>query len=164
MILLVIVVYLVGVIVHKWSNSSIASLEKREQSLFGLPINEGVEAVKNLHFIGQSQTTFREWSQKWADLSLSPFSNIENHIFEAGNLNDSFEFTRAEHEIDNVESRLSLVEENINSIRGALSVLKKQEEKNSACVGHALDLYETLQTSISEKEGNFGFTMSEIEK
>lgn len=163
-VLLVIVAYLVGVIVRKRNDSLIASLEERKQSLFGLPVNEEVEAVKNLHLIGQSQTTFREWNQKWVDLSLNSFSDIENHIFEAENLNDSFKFIRAKHEIDNVESQLNLVEEDINSIREALSVLKEQEEKNSARVKHALDLYETLQASISEKEDNFGSTMSEIEK
>lgn len=163
-VLLVIVAYLVGVIVRKRNDSLIASLEKRKQSLFGLPVNEEIEAVKNLHLIGQSQTTFREWNQKWVDLSLNSFSDIENHIFEAENLNDSFKFIRAKHEIDNVESQLNLVEEDINSIREALSVLKEQEEKNSARVKHALDLYETLQASISEKEDNFGSTMSEIEK
>ena len=142
----------------------IASLEERKQSLFGLPVNEEVEAVKNLHLIGQSQTTFREWNQKWVDLSLNSFSDIENHIFEAEDLNDSFKFISAKHEIDNVESQLNLVEEDINAIREALAVLKEQEEKNSARVKHALDLYETLQASISEKEDNFGSTMPEIEK
>ena len=163
-VLLVIVAYLVSVIVRKRNDSLIAGLEERKQSLFGLPVNEEVEAVKNLHLIGQSQTTFREWNQKWVDLSLNSFSDIENHIFKAENLNDSFKFIRAKHEIDNVESQLNLVEEDINSIREALSVLKEQEEKNSARVKHALDLYETLQASISEKEDNFGSTMSEIEK
>ena len=47
---------------------------------------------------------------------------------------------------------MNLVEEDINAIREALAVLKEQEEKNSARVKHALDLYETLQASISEKK------------
>lgn len=163
-VVLVIIAYLVGVIVRKRNDSLIASLEERKQSLFGLPVNEEVEAVKNLHLIGQSQTTFREWNQKWVDLSLNSFSDIENHIFEAEDLNDSFKFISAKHEIDNVESQLNLVEEDISAIREALAVLKEQEEKNSARVKHALDLYETLQASISEKEDNFGSTMAEIEK
>ena len=163
-VVLVIIAYLVGVIVRKRNDSLIASLEERKQSLFGLPVNEEVEAVKNLHLIGQSQTTFREWNQKWVDLSLNSFSDIENHIFEAEDLNDSFKFISAKHKIDNVESQLNLVEEDINAIREALAVLKEQEEKNSARVKHALDLYETLQASILEKEDNFGSTMAEIEK
>ncbi|MCD0024177.1 septation ring formation regulator EzrA, partial [Streptococcus agalactiae] len=75
-----------------------------------------------------------------------------------------FNFVRAKHEIDNVDSQLTIIEEDIVSIREALEVLKEQEEKNSARVTHALDLYETLQKSISEKEDNYGTTMPEIEK
>ena len=163
-VILVIVAYLVGILIRKRNDSRIAQLEERKQKLFDLPINEEIEEVKNLHLIGQSQTTFREWNQKWIDISTNSFADIENHIFEAEDLNDSFKFISAKHEIDNVESQLNLVEEDINAIREALAVLKEQEEKNSARVKHALDLYETLQASISEKEDNFGSTMPEIEK
>ena len=162
-VLIVIIAYLVGVIIRKRNDSSIKKLEERKQSLFDLPVNEEVEAVKSLHLIGQSQTTFREWNQKWVDLSLNSFSDIENHIFEAENFNDTFKFFRARHEIESVESQLNLVEEDINSIREALSILKEQEEKNSARVKHALDLYETLQTSVTENANNFGTTLPEIE-
>ena len=110
------------------------------------------------HFVNGNQKMGLTFSFKFL------FRILKIIFFEAENLNDSFKFIRAKHEIDNVESQLNLVEEDINSIREALAVLKEQEEKNSARVKHALDLYETLQASISEKEDNFGSTMSEIEK
>ncbi|HER9516014.1 TPA: septation ring formation regulator EzrA [Streptococcus pyogenes] len=163
-VLLVIIAYLVGVIIRKRNDSLITSLEERKQALFALPVNDEIEEVKSLHLIGQSQTSFREWNQKWVDLTVNSFADIENHIFEAENLNDTFHFIRAKHEINSVESQLNLVEEDIASIREALNILKEQEEKNSARVTHALDLYEKLQASISENEDNFGSTMPEIDK
>ncbi|SUO67335.1 septation ring formation regulator EzrA [Streptococcus pyogenes] len=163
-VLLVIIAYLVGVIIRKRNDSLITSLEERKQALFALPVNDEIEEVKSLHLIGQSQTSFREWNQKWVDLTVNSFADIENHIFEAENLNDTFNFIRAKHEINSVESQLNLVEEDIVSIREALNILKEQEEKNSARVTHALDLYEKLQASISENEDNFGSTMPEIDK
>ncbi|HEP1566202.1 TPA: septation ring formation regulator EzrA [Streptococcus pyogenes] len=163
-VLLVIIAYLVGVIIRKRNDSLITSLEERKQALFALPVNGEIEEVKSLHLIGQSQTSFREWNQKWVDLTVNSFADIENHIFEAENLNDTFNFIRAKHEINSVESQLNLVEEDIASIREALNILKEQEEKNSARVTHALDLYEKLQASISENEDNFGSTMPEIDK
>ncbi|MGI4881763.1 septation ring formation regulator EzrA [Streptococcus pyogenes] len=163
-VLLVIIAYLVGVIIRKRNDSLITSLEERKQALFALPVNDEIEEVNSLHLIGQSQTSFREWNQKWVDLTVNSFADIENHIFEAENLNDTFNFIRAKHEINSVESQLNLVEEDIASIREALNILKEQEEKNSARVTHALDLYEKLQASISENEDNFGSTMPEIDK
>ncbi|HFU4623264.1 TPA: septation ring formation regulator EzrA [Streptococcus pyogenes] len=163
-VLLVIIAYLVGVIIRKRNDSLITSLEERKQALFALPVNDEIEEVKSLHLIGQSQTSFREWNQKWVDLTVNSFADIENHIFEAENLNDTFNFIRAKHEINSVESQLNLVEEDIASIREALNILKEQEEKNSGRVTHALDLYEKLQASISENEDNFGSTMPEIDK
>lgn len=131
-VILVIVAYLVGILIRKRNDSRIAQLEERKQKLFDLPINEEIEEVKNLHLIGQSQTTFREWNQKWIDISTNSFADIENHIFEAENMNDNFHFFKASAEINNIESQLDLVEEDIKSIREALSSLKEQEEKNSA--------------------------------
>ena len=163
-VMLVIIAYLVGILIRKRNDSRIAELEERKQSLFDLPVNEEIEEVKKLHLIGQSQTTFREWNQKWVDISTNSFTDIENHIFEAENMNDTFHFFKASGEINNIESQLDLVEEDIKSIREALSTLKEQEEKNSARVKHALDLYEELQNSIEENSDNFGSTMTEINK
>ncbi|MEX2805406.1 septation ring formation regulator EzrA [Streptococcus sp. H31] len=163
-VLLVIVAYLIGVIIRRRNDSLIEKLEERRQALFELPVNEEIEAVKSMHLVGQSQTAFREWNQKWVDLSLNTFSDIENHIFEAENLNDRFKFIRGKQAIEKIDSQLSLAEEDIASIREALGVLKEQEEKNSARVTHALDLYESLQSSIKENEDNFGTTMPEIDK
>ncbi|MFR2078933.1 MAG: septation ring formation regulator EzrA, partial [Streptococcus sp.] len=163
-VMLVIIAYLVGILIRKRNDSRIAQLEERKQKLFDLPINEEIEEVKKLHLIGQSQTTFREWHQKWIDISTNSFADIENHIFEAENMNDNFHFFKASGEINNIESQLDLVEEDIKSIREALSTLKEQEEKNSARVKHALDLYEELQNSIEENSDNFGSTMTEINK
>ncbi|HGD4040046.1 TPA: septation ring formation regulator EzrA [Streptococcus agalactiae] len=163
-VLLVIIAYIVGVVIRKRNDTLIANLETRKQELVDLPVQEEIEQVKLLHLIGQSQSTFREWNQKWTDLSTNSFKDIDFHLVEAENLNDSFNFVRAKHEIDNVDSQLTIIEEDIVSIREVLEVLKEQEEKNSARVTHALDLYETLQKSISEKEDNYGTTMPEIEK
>ncbi|HGD1014764.1 TPA: septation ring formation regulator EzrA [Streptococcus agalactiae] len=163
-VLLVIIAYVVGVVIRKRNDTLIANLETRKQELVDLPVQEEIEQVKLLHLIGQSQSTFREWNQKWTDLSTNSFKDIDFHLVEAENLNDSFNFVRAKHEIDNVDSQLTIIEEDIVSIREALEVLKEQEEKNSARVTHALELYETLQKSISEKEDNYGTTMPEIEK
>ena len=79
-VLVVIIAYRIAIIIRKRNDSLITKLEERKQNLFDLPVNDEIEEVKKLHLIGQSQTTFREWNQKWVDLSLNSFSDIENHL------------------------------------------------------------------------------------
>lgn len=163
-VLIIIIAYLVGILIRKKNDNLIAKLEEKKEALFALPVNEEIEAVKQLHLIGQSQTNFREWNQKWVDLSLNSFSDIENHIYEAENLNDTFNFIKAKHEIKSIESQLTVVEEDIKAIREGLSVLHDQEEKNSSRVKYALDLYEDLQNGINSQSDSFGVALTEITK
>ena len=161
---ILILAYVTAIFLRKRNVSRLTALEERKEELYNLPVNDEVEAVKNMHLIGQSQVTFREWNQKWVDLSLNSFADIENHLFEAENYNNSFRFFKAAHKIDQIESQISLIEEDISAIRNALSELEKQESKNSGRVLHALDLFETLQHTVAEDSEKYGKALPEIEK
>lgn len=163
-VVILIVAYVACLIVRKRNEHLLDSLEERKEELFNLPVNAEVEAVKALHLIGQSQVSFREWNQKWVDLSLNSFADIENHIFEAEGYNHSFRFVRARHAIESIESQIDLIEEDIMSIRQGLLELKQQEEKNSGRVKHALDLFDTLQDTVREHAEAYGETLPELEK
>lgn len=163
-VIILIVAYVACLIVRKRNDNLLVALEERKEELFNLPVNEEVEAVKALHLIGQSQVSFREWNQKWVDLSLNSFADIENHIFEAEAFNNSFRFVSAKNAIDSIESQIDLIEEDISSIRHGLMDLKEQEEKNSGRVKHALDLFETLQASVRDNSESYGETLPELEK
>ena len=162
--IILILAYVTAIFLRKRNVSRLTALEERKEELYNLPVNDEVEAVKNMHLIGQSQVTFREWNQKWVDLSLNSFADIENHLFEAENYNNSFRFFKAAHKIDQIESQISLIEEDIAAIRNALSELEKQESKNSGRVLHALDLFETLQHTVAEDSEKYGKALPEIEK
>ena len=86
--------YVVAVLLRKRNEALLASLEERKEQLYNLPVNDEVEEVKNMHLIGQSQVAFREWNQKWVDLSLNSFADIENNLFEAEGFNNSFRFLK----------------------------------------------------------------------
>ena len=161
---ILILAYVTAIFLRKRNVSRLTALEERKEELYNLPVNDEVEAVKNMHLIGQSQVTFREWNQKWVDLSLNSFADIENHLFEAESYNNSFRFFKAAHKIDQIESQIGLIEEDIAAIRNALSELEKQESKNSGRVLHALDLFESLQHTIAEDSEKYGKALPEIEK
>ena len=159
-----VIAYAIAIYVRKRNESKLAILEEKKEELYNLPVNDEVEAVKNMHLIGQSQVTFREWNQKWVDLSLNSFADIENNLFEAEGYNNSFRFFKASHQIDQIESQITLIEEDIASIRNALADLEKQESKNSGRVLHTLDLFEELQHRVADHSEEYGQGLSEIEK
>ena len=161
---LLIIAYVVAILLRKRNEGRLAVLEERKEELYNLPVNDEVEAVKNMHLIGQSQVAFREWNQKWVDLSLNSFADIENNLFEAEGYNSSFRFLKAQHKIDQIESQITLIEEDIASIRNALADLEKQESKNSGRVLHALDLFESLQMTVAEDSEKHGQALPEIER
>ncbi|HEM4056372.1 TPA: septation ring formation regulator EzrA [Streptococcus suis] len=163
-VIILIIAYVACLIVRKRNDNLLVALEERKEELFNLPVNEEVEAVKALHLIGQSQVSFREWNQKWVDLSLNSFADIENHIFEAEGYNNAFRFVSAKNAIDSIESQIDLIEEDIASIRHGLMELKEQEEKNSGRVKHALNLFESLQEAVRENPDSYGETLPELEK
>ena len=162
--LLLVVGYGTAVLMRKRNEALLQNLEERKEALYNLPVNDEVEEVKNMHLIGQSQVAFREWNQKWVDLSLNSFADIENNLFEAEGYNNSFRFIKAKHAIGNIESQIDLIEEDIKMIREALEDLKEQESKNSGRVLHALDLFEKLQTQVAENADSYGQALAEIEK
>ena len=161
---ILILAYVAAIFLRKRNVTRLTGLEERKEQLYNLPVNDEVEAVKNMHLIGQSQVAFREWNQKWVDLSLNSFADIENNLFEAESYNNSFRFFKATHKIDQIESQIDLIEEDITSIRNALSELEKQESKNSGRVLHALDLFESLQNTVEEDSEKYGQALQEIEK
>ena len=156
--------YVVAVLLRKRNEALLASLEERKEQLYNLPVNDEVEEVKNMHLIGQSQIAFREWNQKWVDLSLNSFADIENNLFEAEGYNNSFRFLKAKQAIGNIESQVQLIDEDIKAIRQALSELKEKEEKNSGRVVHALDMFENLQKQVASDPDAYGPALPEIEK
>ena len=162
--IILVLAYGVAMFLRKRNEGRLAALEERKEKLYNLPVNDEVEAVKNMHLIGQSQVTFREWNQKWVDLSLNSFADIENNLFEVEGYNNSFRFFKATHQIDQIESQIDLIEEDIAAIRNALSELEKQESKNSGRVLHALDLFENLQHTVAENSEQYGKALPEIEK
>ena len=156
--------YFVAVLLRKRNEALLAALEERKEQLYNLPVNDEVEAVKNMHLIGQSQVAFREWNQKWVDLSLNSFADIDKNLFEAEGYNNSFRFLKAKQAIRSIESQIELIDEDIKAIRQALAELKEQEEKNSGRVVHALDMFENLQKQVASDVDAYGPALPEIEK
>lgn len=63
--------YVIGVLMKRRNEEKLKKLEQRKLDLFDLHVFDEVDEIKKMHLVGQSQNTFREWSQKWEDISTS---------------------------------------------------------------------------------------------
>lgn len=163
-VVVVAVLYGVGFFMRRKNQERLNLLEKRKEELFDLPIIEEVDDVKKMHLVGQSQNTFREWSQKWTDISTAAFAELESQIFEVENLNESFRFLKGKAAVDEAEATITEMEEEVKRIRQGLKELRESEERNSLQVQQALDVYEELKKNLREQGGLYGPAYAELQK
>ena len=163
-VVLVVIFYVVAMVLRKRTENQILELEERKEALFDLPVQDEIDNVKKMHLVGQSQTVFREWNQKWIDVSSNSFADLENHIWEAEQLNDSFHFFKARESAGDSEAQMDVMEEEITAIRAGLAELVEQEKRNSAKIQESLDLYEELRNDITNEEEKYGSVLPEINK
>lgn len=164
LVVVIIGFYVFAILMRKKTEDRILELEERKETLFDLPVQEEIDAVKKMHLVGQSQTIFREWNQKWIDLSSNSFADLENHIFEAEQLNDSFHFFRARESVADSEAQIELMEEEVQGIRQGVDQLVEQEKRNSNKIQESLDLYDNLRNDIIDNADLYGSVITELEK
>lgn len=163
-IILVAILCLIGYLMRKKNQERLKELEKRKEALFDLPVVEEVDEVKKMHLVGQSQNTFREWNQKWTDVSTKSFAELESQIFEVESQNETFRFMKGKSAIESAERTMKEMEEEVAEIREGLKELRETEERNSLAVQQALDVFEELKKDLKDNRENFGQALPEIEK
>lgn len=164
LVILAAVLYLIGYLMKKKNQERLKELENRKEALFDLPVVEEVDEVKKMHLVGQSQNTFREWNQKWTDVSTKSFAELESQIFEVESQNETFRFVKGKSAIESAERTMTEMEEEVEGIRTGLKELRETEERNSLAVQQALDVFEELKKDLKEKKDNFGPALPEIQK
>ncbi|MDT2756269.1 septation ring formation regulator EzrA [Enterococcus asini] len=158
------VLYGVGFFMRKKNQEKLQALEKRREELFDLPVLEEIDDVKKMHLVGQSQNTFREWNQKWTDISTSSFAELESQIFEVESLNETFRFVKGKTAIGDAEATMNQMETEVEEIRAGLRELRESEERNSLEVQKALDVYEELKKELRENGDAYGPAYPELQK
>ncbi len=156
--------YIVGYYIRKKNQETLNGLEKRKEELFDLPVIEEIDEVKKMHLVGQSQNTFREWNQKWADLSTKSFAELESQIFEVESQNESLKFLKAKAATADADKTLTEMEEQAQTIRQGLKELRETEERNSLAVQKALDIFEELKSELKEEATTFEPAHAELQK
>lgn len=156
--------YLIAILMKRRNEERLDELEKRKIDLFDLPVIEEVEEVKKMHLVGQSQNTFRDWNQKWTDISTASFAELESRIFEVENLNETFRFMKVKSAIEEAYETMDEMENQVEYIRTGLKELRESEERNSLAVQEALDKYEEISALAKQEPKQFGPAIDEIQK
>ena len=149
---------------RKKNQEQLDELEVRKEALFDLPVFEEIDDIKKMHLVGQSQNSFREWNQRWVELSTRSFAELESQIYEVENQNEIFRFTKAKKAVVEANETMTEMEAEVEVIRNGLKELRESEERNSLEVQKALDVYEELSKSLKDDKASFGPAYSEIQK
>ena len=158
------VLYLIGYFMRKKNQEQLDELEVRKEALFDLPVFEEIDDIKKMHLVGQSQNSFREWNQRWVELSTRSFAELESQIYEVENQNEIFRFMKAKKAVVEANETMTEMEAEVEVIRNGLKELRESEERNSLEVQKALDVYEELSKSLKDDKARFGPAYSEIQK
>ena len=158
------VLYLIGYFMRKKNQEQLDELEVRKEALFDLPVFEEIDDIKKMHLVGQSQNSFREWNQRWVELSTRSFAELESQIYEVENQNEIFRFMKAKKAVVEANETMTEMEAEVEVIRNGLKELRESEERNSLEVQKALDVYEELSKSLKDNKASFGPAYSEIQK
>ena len=158
------VLYLIGYFMRKKNQEQLDELEVRKEALFDLPVFEEIDDIKKMHLVGQSQNSFREWNQRWVELSTRSFAELESQIYEVENQNEIFRFMKAKKAVVEANETMTEMEAEVEVIRNGLKELRESEERNSLEVQKALDVYEELSKSLKDDKASFGPDYSEIQK
>ena len=158
------VLYLIGYFMRKKNQEQLDELEVRKEALFDLPVFEEIDDIKKMHLVGQSQNSFREWNQRWVELSTRSFAELESQIYEVENQNEIFRFMKAKKAVVEANETMTEMEAEVEVIRNVMKELRESEERNSLEVQKALDVYEELSKSLKDDKASFGPAYSEIQK
>ena len=158
------VLYLIGYFMRKKNQEQLDELEVRKEALFDLPVFEEIDDITKMHLVGQSQNSFREWNQRWVELSTRSFAELESQIYEVENQNEIFRFMKAKKAVVEANETMTEMEAEVEVIRNGLKELRESEERNSLEVQKALDVYEELSKSLKDDKASFGPAYSEIQK
>ncbi len=104
-----------------------------------------------MHLVGQSQNSFREWNQRWVELSTRSFAELESQIYEVEKSKMKFfRFMKAKKAVVEANETMTEMEAEVEVIRNGLKELRESEERNSLEVQKALDVYEELSKSLKD--------------
>ncbi|AEB29524.1 septation ring formation regulator EzrA [Carnobacterium sp. 17-4] len=163
-IVLALVTYITSYIMKKKHYKTINKLEQEKFNLIDTPVSETIQSVKDLSLTGQTKKNFEQWKEKWKQLEMTAFPDIENLLFDAEQATDRLRLIKASQAEQKSSELMNSTKQSIKEIQLALNELLKGEEKNNQAIKKVQEMYQSIRKKLLTQSFSFGPALDRLEK
>jgi len=163
-IVLAVAAYVTGYFMKKKHYQTINNLEQQKFDLMDTSVAETIQNVEILSLTGQTEKNFEQWKDKWKQIELTAFPDIENLLFDAEQATDRLQLIKAGKSESRSRELIESTKNKIKEIQLALNELLKSEEKNSQAIKKVEEMYQGIRKKLLTQSFSFGPALDKLEK
>lgn len=163
-VVLAIIAYVTSYIMKKKHYQTINKLEQQKFELMDTPIADIIHNVKTLSLTGQTKKSFEQWKDRWKQIEMTAFPDIENLLFDAEQATDRLQLIKASKAETKTGELIKSTDEKTKEIQLALNELLKSEEKNSQAIKKVQEMYQGIRKKLLTQSFSFGVALDKLEK
>src|SRR5690625_1758812 len=155
-ILILIVVIIIGLILRKRTYDKVDAFESWKIDIMNRNIASELAKVKTLNLTGETEEKFKHWKERWELIVTNELSEIEDHLFDAEEAADRYQFPRANKSLAKIEEKLNGIEENIEKILSELNTLLIAEKESRKTIEALKPEVESLREQLQTNRHEYG--------
>ena len=163
-VVLAIIAYVTSYIMKKKHYQTINKLEQQKFELMDTPIADIIHNVKTLSLTGQTKKSFEQWKERWKQIEMTAFPDIENLLFDAEQATDRLQLIKASKAETKAGELIKSTNEKTKEIQLALNELLKSEEKNNQAIKKVQEMYQGIRKKLLTQSFSFGLALDKLEK
>lgn len=156
--------YAISYFLKKRHYQNINNLEQQKFELMDTSVTEMIQNVKSLSLTGQTEKNFDQWKDRWKQIELTAFPDIENFLFDAEQATDRLQLIKAGKAENKSNQLIESTEKKIKEIQLALDELLKSEEKNNQAIKKVQEKYQGIRKKLLTQSFSFGPALDKLEK
>lgn len=162
-IVIAVAAYVTSYFMKKKHYQTINKLEQQKFELMDTSVAETIQSVKNLSLTGQTEKNFEKWKDRWKQIELTAFPDIENLLFDAEQATDRLQLMKASKAETKSSELIENTKKKIKEIQLALNELLKSEEKNNQAIKKVQEMYQGIRKKLLTQSFSFGPALDKLE-
>lgn len=163
-IVIAVAAYAISYFMKKKHYQTINTLERQKFELMDTPVTETIQNVESLSLTGQTDKNFEQWKDKWKQIEMTAFPDIENLLFDAEQATDRLQLIKASKAETKSSELIESTQKKIKEIQLALNELLKSEEKNNQAIKKVQEMYQGIRKKLLTQSFSFGPALDKLEK